>query len=80
MKVQSRYERLLICTIIARTENLTNRSPANLSAEWFGHNVAYLFNKTRFSNCADVDLDSVADNRDRFVDTSFTLLEVFALP
>lgn len=38
--VNSRYDRQKICAIISNTNNITSRTSGNMSAEWFGHNVA----------------------------------------
>ena len=40
--VTSRYDRQYVSELLTRT-GLTQREYDNLSAEWFGHNVAYVF-------------------------------------
>ena len=71
--ITDKYDRQYISSVIARTEGVT-RSAGNLSAEWFGHNVMYIFPSTRNST-KDVNLDKVGDERD-WVRFGTKLLEV----
>lgn len=47
-KIKSRIERLAVCIILASTGKF-KQSPLNLSAEWFGHNVVFFFDKSNGS-------------------------------
>ena len=64
--VNNRYDRIRVSAIISRTENITNRSAFDLSAEWSAHNVAYqitgLFPGWKES-ARTVDLNYVRDDR-----------------
>lgn len=74
-KVNSRYDRQKISTIITRTEELTERSCGNLSAEWFFHNVAYDMHIKR-SSAISADLEYTKDKR-KIVSVPTGLLEIF---
>ena len=73
--MKSRYDRQKICTIISRTDNITQRQYDDLSSEWVFHNVMYAF-KIREDSAEDTFLDY---NRDpRFLVRAVTdILELF---
>ena len=59
--VSSAYDRLLISSILSRTEGF-RRQPTEISAEWRMHNVCYRLGIKK-SSARDVDIDYVEDPR-----------------
>lgn len=77
IKVNSRYDRQKISTIITRTESVTNREYDVLSAEWLFHNMAYALHIKRDSAIS-ANLDYTKDSR-WYVICVTDLLEIFGL-